>query len=149
MWIPNLIVYFCFIFLFFAIYQVSILKNLDTFGNDIIFGNGFKIQFLFFIWTTLSIIIVFIFGKIKKFHIKLFPLLLIAIVLPIGVYRVNHHIFITGNGAEYKERKTIAIHIKDWEKALESGNLEDCHESELKKHPIFIAKQENDDFFMS
>lgn len=143
----NVLIDLAFIVLFFIIYQISILNNLDIFGETETGGGwlpyGVKVDGIFFRWAVVSIIIAFALWRIKKLSIKLIPLLLIAIILPITVYRVNHHIFINGSGAEYKEKQTIVISLKNREKK----SYDDRHTEDLKKYPIFVAEQNNEDFY--
>ena len=142
----NILIDFVFIILFFIIYQISILNNLDIFGKTSGGGwlpDGIKVDGIFFRYAIVSIIIAFVLWRIKKLNIKLIPLLLIAITLPIMVYRINHHIFINGIGAEYKEKQTIVINLKDREKR----SYDNRHIEDLKKYPIFVAEQNNKDFY--
>ena len=115
----NVLMDIVFAIVFFIIYQFSILNNLDVFGETETGGGwfpyGIKVDGMFFGWALVSIIIAFAFWRIKKLNISLIPLLLIAIILPIMVYRVNHHIFINGIGSEYKEKQIIVTDIKDRE----------------------------------
>lgn len=145
----NVLMDIVFAIVFFIIYQFSILNNLDVFGETETGGGwfpyGIKVDGMFFGWALVSIIIAFAFWRIKKLNIKLIPLLLIAIILPIMVYRVNHHIFINGIGSEYKEKQIIVTDIKDREKNYKKdGN--NFYLEDLKKYPIFVAEQENEDF---
>lgn len=145
-WI-NVLIAFTFAILFFIIYQISILNNLDVFGETSTGGGilpyGFKVYVIFFGWAIVSIIITFILWRIKKLHVQLIPLLLIAVILPVMVYIVNHNIFIDGKGAEYKEKQTIVIHLKNQEENAYDSSHAEC----LKKHPIFIDEQNNEDFY--
>ena len=143
----NVLIDFAFIILFFIIYQIYILRNLDVFGATETGGGivpyGARVQGKIFLWAIVSIIIAFVLWRIKKLNIKLIPLLLIAIILPIMVYRVNYNIFINGSGVEYKEKQTIVIKLKDREK----GAYDNRHIEDLKKYPIFVAEQTNEDFY--
>lgn len=143
----NVLIDFAFIILFLIIYQIYILRNLDVFGATETGGGivpyGARVQGKIFLWAIVSIIIAFVLWRIKKLNIKLIPLLLIAIILPIMVYRVNHNIFINGSGVEYKEKQTIVIKLKDREK----GAYDNRHIEDLKKYPIFVAEQNNKDFY--
>ena len=153
-WLINVLIDFAFIILFFIIYQISILRNLDVFGATETGGGivpyGARVQGKIFLWAIVSIIIVFIIWRIKKLNIKLIPLLLIAIILPIMVYRVNHHIFINGSGTAYKEKQTIVIDIKERQKNYRNNHKEGDNNhylEDLKKYPIFVAEQTNEDFY--
>jgi len=153
-WLINVLIDFAFIILFFIIYQISILMNLDVFGVTETGGGivpyGARVQGKIFLWAIVSIIIAFILWRIKKLNIKLIPLLLIAIILPIMVYRINHHIFINGIGAEYKEKQTIVIDIKERQKNYKNNHKKDDinhYLEDLKKYPIFVAEQTNEDFY--
>ena len=149
----NILIDFVFIILFFIIYQISILNNLDIFGKTSgggWFPDGIKVVGIFFRYAIVSIIIAFVLWRIKKLNIKLIPLLLIAITLPIMVYRINHHIFINGIGAEYKEKQTIVIDIKERQKNYKKNHKKDDNNhylEDLKKYPIFVAEQTNEDFY--
>ena len=146
--LTNVLVNLFFTILFLIIYQISILNNLDVFGDTTTGGGwipyGMEVDWIFFKWAIVSIIIAFILWRIKKLNIKIIPLLLIAIILPTMVYRINHHIFINGSGVEYKAKQTIVIKLKDYEKSSE--NHIDYHAKDLEKHPILISEQDNKDF---
>ena len=144
----NVLIDFGFTVLFFVIYQTAILYNLDVFGETSgdWFPDGLKVDVIFFKWAIVSIIIAFVLWRIKKLNIKLIPLLLIAVILPIMVYRVNHSIFINGSGAEYKEKQSIVKHLKNREKSFKTG-YDSNHKKTLKKYPIFVSEQNNEDFF--
>ncbi len=96
----NLIIELVFAVVFFAIYQISVLNNLDVFGDTSTDGGwlpyGFKVNMIFFGWAILSIVISFILWRIKKLNIKLISLLLIAVLLPIITYNINHCFFKNG-----------------------------------------------------
>lgn len=143
----NVLIAVAFASLFFIIYEISILNNLDIFGETETGGGllpyGIKVDGIFFKWAIVSIIIAFILWRIKKLNIKLISLLMIAIILPITVYRVNHYIFINGSGVEYKEKQSIVINLKDREKS----EYDNRHIEDLKKYPIFVAEQSNKDFY--
>lgn len=143
----NLLVFLGFVISFFAVYQAVILNNLDIFGETETGGGwisyGAQVQGRMFWWAIASIIIAFVLWRIKKLRIKLLPLLLVAVLLPIMVYRVNYRVFINGDGAAYKEKQTIVIHLKDRAKLP----YDDQHIQDLKKYPIFVAEQQNEDFY--
>lgn len=152
--VVNLLVILGFAISFFAIYQLIILNNLDILGETETGGGfipyGTKVPARIFLWANASIIIAFILWRIKKLNVKLIPLLLVSIILPIMVYRVNYNIFINGNGVEYKEKQTIVIDIKEREKNYKKNHKEDENNhylEDLKKYPIFVAEQSNEDFY--
>lgn len=145
-WI-NVLIDVAFAILFFFIYQITILKKINIFGEENTGGGwfpfGFEVDLIFFNWAIVSIIIAFVLWKIKKLGINLLPLLLIAVILPRLVYSVNHSIFIDGSGAEYKEKQTIVMHLEAREKKGHSGD----HLKTLKKYPIYVSEQKNEDFY--
>ncbi len=146
----NLIIELVFAVVFFAIYQISVLNNLDVFGDTSTGGGwlpyGFKVNMIFFGWAILSIVISLILWRIKKLNIKLNPLLPIAVLLPIITYNINHCFFINGKGIEYKEKQSIVLTLKKAEKALKNKeNL--THKEYLEEYPVFIAEQKNESFY--
>ena len=83
-WLINVLIDFAFIILFFIIYQISILRNLDVFGATETGGGivpyGARVQGKIFLWAIVSIIIVFIIWRIKKLNIKLIPLFFLQLI---------------------------------------------------------------------
>ena len=147
--LTNVLVDLLFAILFLVIYQISILNNLDVFGETTtgggLFPQGVEVDWIFFNFAIVSIIIAVVLWRIKKLNIKMIPLLLIAVILPIMVYSINHRIFINGSGADYKEKQTVVIKLKDHERYFK--NYTDEHTETLKKYPIFVSEQDNDDFY--
>ena len=66
----NLLVDFGFIALFFLIYELTILRNIDVFGktssSNNLFPDGVQVTSKFFMWALLSVIIVFVIWRIHK-----------------------------------------------------------------------------------
>lgn len=141
----NILVYLLFAFSFLIIYQISILYNLDVFGETLTGGGwlpyGMKIVWIFFNWATVSIIIAVILWRIKRLNVKIIPLLLIAIILPATVYNINHYIFIYGH---YKEKISIVTELKEREKHFQNHTE---NSENLKKYSIFLTEQYNKDFY--
>lgn len=145
----NLLIDLAFIAVFFIIYEQTVIHHLDIFGETETGGGwlpySIEVDWIFFKWAVVSILLALILWRIKQLQIKLIPLLLIAVLLPITVYRVNHHIFINGSGVAFKEEQTIVLDIKEREKNFKKygGDLDS---QTLEQYPILLTQQENDRF---
>lgn len=135
--------------LFFAIYQIAVLKNINIFGiaatDGRIIPEGFSVQKVFLIVGVINIIAVTVFWVIQKLNIKLLPMLLVAVLVPIITYNVNYSIFINGSGAVYKEKQSIVMGLKKAEKEYKKSG-ESAHLKRLEDYPIFLTDYDNGDF---
>ncbi len=141
----NIFVNLGFAVLFYAIYQIAILKNINIFGQANTDGGfipkGFSVQRVFVIVAAVNVIVAVLFWLIQKFNIKLLPLILVSVLVPVITYSANYSIFINGSGAIYKAKQTIVMGLENAEK-----NKDNTYSERLKTHPMFLTKQDNGDF---